>query len=194
MSNKRPAPVRKPKVVRRDSRVARSTQALGRALIELVEERGFETITVQQILDRAGVGRATFYAHFRNKEDVLHSSFEQLFLACERMLPAPSARERRLFPVKEFVSHIRDAERLAHALRSDGRMEEMWQLFTGYATRIIGARLSSRRGDDDAGRQVVAVMLAGALVEMLKWADAHPSAATPEELDVRFHALARGAM
>src|SRR4051812_1284310 len=92
-----------------DPRVARTTHALGQALIELVQERDFDAITVRDILERAGVGRSAFYAHYRNKEDVLHSSYERLFAGLEPLLDRPSAGADRLFPVTEFLEHIATA-------------------------------------------------------------------------------------
>jgi len=47
-----------------DRRVRRTRDALGDALLKLMQEKAFETITVQQVLDRAGIGRTTFYAHY----------------------------------------------------------------------------------------------------------------------------------
>jgi hypothetical protein len=61
-----------------DKRVARTQRALRGALLELMVECGYEKLSVQQILDRAGVGRATFYLHYRNKEDLLRTSLEGL--------------------------------------------------------------------------------------------------------------------
>jgi AcrR family transcriptional regulator len=89
--------------------VARTTEALGRALVTLLEERAFDAITVQDILDRAGVGRTAFYAHYRNKHDVLFSSYETLLARFEALLDRPSAfgaPGTRLFPVAEFVAHV----------------------------------------------------------------------------------------
>ncbi len=54
-----------------DRRVARSRRLLRSALMELVQEKEYARITVQDILDRADVGRSTFYAHFRDKDDLL---------------------------------------------------------------------------------------------------------------------------
>lgn len=48
------------------------------ALIALMVERGYDDVTVQQILDRAGVGRSTFYTHFRDKEELLMANLENL--------------------------------------------------------------------------------------------------------------------
>ena len=51
----------------------RTEQLLRTALFSLIREQGFEALRVQDIIDRANVGRATFYAHFDNKEDLLLS-------------------------------------------------------------------------------------------------------------------------
>jgi AcrR family transcriptional regulator len=61
-----------------DRRVQRTEQLLRGALLSLIQEKGFETLSVQDIIDRANVGRATFYAHFDNKEDLLVSGFDNL--------------------------------------------------------------------------------------------------------------------
>ena len=61
-----------------DRRAARSRGLLLDALRELMCERGFERLTTQNIIDRAGVGRATFYAHFENKEELLAASVGRL--------------------------------------------------------------------------------------------------------------------
>src|SRR6185436_12449618 len=57
--------------VRPDRRVARSRRALKEALTDLILEQGYESVTVQDIIDRADVGRSTFYSHFLDKDDLL---------------------------------------------------------------------------------------------------------------------------
>lgn len=56
-----------------DRRIARSKRALRAALIELIEERGVEGFTVNDLCARADLNRGTFYNHFRDKEDLLTS-------------------------------------------------------------------------------------------------------------------------
>src|SRR5215470_5123998 len=63
---------------RRDRRVTRTDRLLQQALIALILERGYEAITVQDVLDRADVGRTTFYAHFPSKEALLLSLFDSM--------------------------------------------------------------------------------------------------------------------
>lgn len=62
-----------------DRRVQRTRQALQEALIELILEKGFERVTVQDVIERANIGRSTFYSHFKDTEDLFLSGFENLW-------------------------------------------------------------------------------------------------------------------
>jgi len=62
-----------------DPRVKRTLQLLQQALLELVQEKHFASITVQDIAERASVNRATFYAHFEDKYDLLESTIREQF-------------------------------------------------------------------------------------------------------------------
>jgi AcrR family transcriptional regulator len=58
---------------RLDRRIQKTLQHLQNALAELIAEKDYDDITIQEILDRANVGRSTFYAHFENKDQLLRS-------------------------------------------------------------------------------------------------------------------------
>lgn len=62
-----------------DPRIERTREAIGEALIALIEDKGFEAISVQNITERARVNRATFYLHYRSKEDLLIRTGEAVF-------------------------------------------------------------------------------------------------------------------
>lgn len=59
-----------------DPRVLRTRRRLKRALLELIDEIGYDAITVETLTDRADVARSTFYVHFGGKDDLLFDGFE----------------------------------------------------------------------------------------------------------------------
>lgn len=62
-----------------DPRITRTLKLLGDALRELIVERGYDTITVQDITDRADVSRTTFYLHFKDKDELLFATMRQIY-------------------------------------------------------------------------------------------------------------------
>src|SRR3989337_4369074 len=63
---------------RPDRRIQRTRQALRRTLMELIKEKGYDSISVEEITQRANLGRATFYLHYKDKEDLLIDEFSEL--------------------------------------------------------------------------------------------------------------------
>lgn len=68
-----------------DPRVIRTRQMLRDALIGLILDKGYDAITIQDITDRAGLRRATFYLHYKDKEELLIAILQATFdeLVCE---------------------------------------------------------------------------------------------------------------
>ena len=60
-----------------DKRILKSQQAIKKALIELMSEKKFDSITIQDISDRADVHRATIYLHYTDKFDLLDKLIEE---------------------------------------------------------------------------------------------------------------------
>jgi len=103
-----------------DRRVQRSQQLLRAALLSLIEEKGFEVLTVQEIIDRANVGRATFYAHFDSKEDLLVSGLDGLRLALKDLQKQARFRggsDERLFSFShEIFAHIAEYRKVFRSM------------------------------------------------------------------------------
>lgn len=174
-----------------DARTRRTTTALAHALIQLIQESGrFEEITVRQILQRAGVGRTAFYAHFRSKEDVLHSTYEGIFGAHKEQLRLDASAKPRLFPVYEFVEHLAGAKPVMVAFRKAGLADDMRSQFTGYAADIIECRIRELSLSTTVHPRLASRMLAAALIESLDWWFDHESISAAE-IDGAFHLLAR---
>lgn len=189
MMNKRLHNVRK---ATPDPRVARTRQALGTALVELMLQHGFEEISVQQVLDRAQVGRATFYAHFRNKHDLLLSDAERFFEMLERNFLASAAGSRRVAPVAELFAHVADYHHFQRALAQSEMSDAVHELLIGHLARIIQRRMTevcTERRPGGLPPAAAARVFAAALVEMMRWwleRGAQPDAV---EMDRQFHEL-----
>jgi AcrR family transcriptional regulator len=63
---------------RTDRRIQRTRQSLRTALLALIKEKGYDAISIEDITERANVGRATFYLHYKDKEDLLLEEFSEM--------------------------------------------------------------------------------------------------------------------
>jgi len=90
-----------------DPRVIRTRQLLRDALISLIQERGFETIKTQDITTRATLNRATFYLHYRDKNDLLIKSMYDLLEELETAVGTPPVIDSQVtmdFAIKPLVA------------------------------------------------------------------------------------------
>ena len=177
---------------RLDARVRKSRDALGDALVSLMREKEFDEITVQEVLDRAGVSRSTFYQHFRDKEDLFATDAAEFFDQIANALQRQDDRSDRVFPVREFFEHIRVMEGFVSRLASAGKLHENMALARARFANGIERRLSvlgRARGVDPATRPIVALVFAGVVVSMLLWWIDQQMAPSPNELDELFHRL-----
>ncbi len=64
-----------------DRRITRTKSALNQAFFELIKEKGYASVTVEEITSRANLGRTTFYLHYQDKEDLLLAGLEEQLTA-----------------------------------------------------------------------------------------------------------------
>lgn len=84
-----------------DRRIRRSKRMLREALAELIEECGFDGFSISDLTERAGLNRGTFYAHFSDKEDLLHSLEGEFFDDLKAL------REKiKQITLEEFISAV----------------------------------------------------------------------------------------
>lgn len=98
-----------------DRRVRKTHRALHAALLALITERGWDEFTVQDLCDRADIGRSTFYVHFADKEDVLTGGFEE-FREGVRAHVASQKKPAKMLPFARAV--IEHAHEQAPAFRA----------------------------------------------------------------------------
>jgi AcrR family transcriptional regulator len=175
-----------------DARVRRTRDALGDALIALMQEKPFDTITVQDVLDRAHVSRSTFYAHYSDKDDLLMSDAEEFFEALSMALSAHGDKSDRVFPVQEFFTHLSDVQPFFKALVKSGKYQENMDLARGHFARGIERRLSELpRSKSIPANQLPAIAFthAGALLSLLTWWLDRGMRESPAEMDELFHRM-----
>jgi len=175
-----------------DARVRRTRDALGDALIALMQEKPFDTITVQEVLDRAHVSRSTFYTHYSDKDDLLMSDAEEFFEAISMALSAHGDKSERVFPVKEFFSHLADVQPFFKALVKSGKFQENMELARGHFARGIERRLSELpRSKTIPANELPAIAFthAGALLSLLTWWLDRGMREPPAEMDELFHRM-----
>ena len=201
MSGNRPSNLKKPAAPKQDrgmqrrqldQRVRRTHQRLGLALIELILEKPIHQVTVQEVLDRASVGRSTFYLHFRGTDDLLLSQLEGFLETMSTALSVRHEKSDRVAPVAEMFAHIGGQNRVYRALSDSGRLHDFFDLAQGYFARGIERRLTeSRRLPKLPQRELAARAhaLAGSLLSLLRWWLDRGGNDPPDAMDQLFHRM-----
>src|SRR5436305_5495797 len=175
-----------------DNRVRRTHERLGSALVQLIQEKSIDEVTVQEVLDRASVGRSTFYLHFRDKDDLLFSQLEGLLEMMSTALSRRREESHRVVPVTELFAHIENQKKIYRALADSGRLNDFFDLAQGYFARGIEQRLrDSTRLTKLPRRELTgrAVALAGSLLSLLRWWIDRGAKEPPAEMDELFHRI-----
>lgn len=132
------------------------------AFNRLVLGRRYESLSVGELSRRAGVGRSTFYEHFRDKEDVLRHALTPILVPlADAAVGAGDVRK-----VRFVLDHI--AENRARTL--DLLKDETRAHIERALAELILARLGDAGGSDAATRKLAAAGMAGAQIAvMLAW-------------------------
>jgi AcrR family transcriptional regulator len=175
-----------------DRRIARTKLALRNALIELILEKHFDSITVQDIIDRANVGRSTFYAHFRDKEDLLIGDWEKFLNGFVQHISWINAGNKRFVPIQEFFLHLKDVHLFYRALVKSSKMERLFKTGINHLSQGIEKSLTNFLQDKTQPSiplPILANHLATTIFEQLKWWLDNNMPYPPERMDVIFHEL-----
>jgi AcrR family transcriptional regulator len=181
-----------------DRRVQRTHQALRTALYALIQERGVEALTVQDILDRANVGRATFYAHFDNKTDLLVSGLEALRASLkQRQHQALAKQERADEPVfafsREMFTHAnehRDVFRSMVGKRSGAVIQQLFHKMLIDLVRADVKTLIQQNGAESTPADATAQFIAGGLLGLVIWWVDGRMRMSVDDIDALFRCLA----
>ena len=177
-----------------DRRVERTRHLLRDALVSLILEKGYQKITVQDIIDRANIGRSTFYSHYRDKEDLLFSGFDELAYDLDRHMRSPEEAaegQEHLLHSREFFIHAHNNRELYMAMSESGGGEQLLEIGRQHMQNHIEAHLLQFPSlEQEFPLPVITNFLAGSLLTMILWWLEQDEPYSPQEMDDMFNALA----
>jgi len=180
------------KTSKNDRRSQRTRQLLAGALVELMLEKRYDAITVQDILDRANVGRSTFYLHYTDKEDLLISEIARLIHGLEVYSAEIGHPQSGLLPSLEFFRHVQQQRRLMQAFMSERGAERLIRDFQTQMSQIVEQNLRNLTDGEAAFSvpfSIVGNFVASTLLMLIRWWFDHNLRQSPEEMDEIFQKL-----
>jgi AcrR family transcriptional regulator len=192
-----------------DRRIQRTRQALRAALFELMKTKSYDDISIEEITEHANVGRATFYLHYKDKEDLLLEELSELVnervqtlseIPFAAWLPsledADVEKENKpAIPLLLVFQHIYDNSALYYILlksaRSSRIVERIRKISTGAIVRFVETKLKTDPIPIfvEMPIEFLASFFSGALLSSVNWWLEEEMHHTPEEMTYMFQSL-----
>jgi AcrR family transcriptional regulator len=167
-----------------DRRVRRTRLAVHRAFLDLMQEKGYDAVTVTDIIERADIGRSTFYAHYTDKREVLHASLDDL----TEFLREHRDRNTELFGFsRPLFEHVHEQRAMVRALLGRRGAAAVQQRIAHLIGELVREQLAGRR--TDVPLDLIVDCVVGACTALLaRWADEnYPH--TPAQMDAAFRSI-----
>lgn len=159
---------------RTDRRIGKTQEALHTALIDLMRESPYDEILVQQILDRANVGRSTFYAHFRDKDALLTRGLDRLrprLAAAIHEASGARASDRLVAFSLPMLEHALEARHMYRSLLQSNSWgairERIAEMFRSVVRDELGSQ--SRKKKFDLPADIIIEFAVGTFLSLLHW-------------------------
>ncbi|GMQ93700.1 MAG: TetR/AcrR family transcriptional regulator [Acidimicrobiia bacterium] len=170
---------------RQDRRVRRTKQRLQVALMALIAEKSYDKITVQDLIDRADVGRSTFYAHYETKDDLLVSGLDGLTADIELHLADEPAGPHSILPSMGLFRHVAENHRRFKPLFGSRGIDLVMN--AAYETLVKTAmsridELGPSGESSDIPKDARAAFAAGSLMAFLTWWIDNDMPYSPEQM------------
>lgn len=178
-----------------DRRIQRTRRLLRQTLFTLIVERGYEAITVEEITERANIGRATFYVHYKDKEELLLVCLEEMFHEVAATLGPISEETFQAGgkpPAQLAFEHIAEHHHLYRVLFQERGAAvvslRILELLATISRRYTVGQLDEARSP--LPLDILAYHLAGSLFALLVWWLNHDMPYSPEHMANIFQHLA----
>lgn len=176
-----------------DRRVARTRALLQDTLVALIPELGYAAITVENICEKANVGRSTFYTHYVGKDDLRSATIDaHLRSLTHRRVSAEPETSGRLFAFSlPMLEHAHAFRALHHALLSSSG-ETIHDEMRERVRRAVRSELVEKRGGaTDVPVEFAVQFISGAFLALLAWWIASDMSFSPARVDELFQQMVR---
>ena len=173
-----------------DRRSQRTRQALGDAFVALLMEKGYDAISIKDIIDCANVGRSTFYSHYADKNELSVGQLDRLMDVLSQHVPQTHTEENPFFPSLGLFQHIQQQQKLYRILTWGSGVDVLTKHLQKIMSEKIEERLLANEQTYDAPVPVIANFLAGSFLSLVKWWLDNKMTYSPEQMDAMFRKLA----
>src|SRR5262245_42938374 len=185
---------------RKDRRIQKTEALLREALASLIREKAYDSIVVKEILDRANVGRSTFYTHFRDKDELLANTIQEMICSARStQLPNAAKPFERIIRFSLSIFEYLEEHRHQQLRAGDGTIDAgsrailhehlqnvLAELINDDVERFFQGR---RKSADMMPPAVLVQYVASTFVLVLNWWVETDSPLTPKEVNELFRAL-----
>ena len=180
-----------------DRRQQKTRNAIFDAFSELLSQKSFSKITVQEIIDAANVGRTTFYAHFETKDDLLREMCTEIFahvfsdtLRAENTHDFSFATGKSDVLITHILYHLRDNKKNILGILGCESGELFIRFFRQYLDKSFASRMiESGSLKYDMPQDFLVNHISGSFVNMVQWWIKNGLAQSPEEMASYFSAV-----
>ena len=173
-----------------DRRSQRTRQALGDAFVELLMEKGYDAISIKDVIERANVGRSTFYSHYADKDELFVGQLDRLMELLSQHVPLTHAEKNPFFPSLGLFLHIKQQQKLYRILTWGSGVDVLTKHLQKSMTEKIEERLLADGKTYSIPNPVLANFLAGSFLSLVKWWLDNKLTYSPEEMDEMYRKLA----
>ena len=172
---------------RQDRRSQRTRHLLSAALVELIREKGYSSITVGDIIERANVGRSTFYAHYRDKDSLFVGEMDRVIEVLSHRIP--NQEESPFFPSLGLFRHVGEEYKLYKALLWTPGIDLMIKHMQKSLSQRVEGGLQKSEKDFELPIPILASFIVGSFLTLLRWWLENKMVYSPEEMDEIFRKL-----
>ena len=180
-----------------DRRVRRTRRALHEALLDLILEVGYDSITVQDITDRADLSRATFYLHYQDKEELLASSLEAMFdelvaARVDKLSPDTMTGADGTPPSQIAFEHAAEYSAIYRSLLGERGVASVMHRIRAYLAQLTRHQLAQtlpREAKTTVPTEIIAQYIAGAIFGLIVWWLENDMPHSPEAMAQMFHRM-----